>query len=361
MITPELPPTRGGLADYTEQLVLHWPGQPDFEFIVPKNSGAMSGEFFGHPVTDVLRNRSALATTLPSDGGAVLVQYSAYGFDRLGYPRWLIDGLLDWKQKTNGRMGIMFHEIWTFWPWWNKNFLVQRLHRRAIGQLLRVADVVLTTTASQAEHLSSLVPTCNARVLPVGTNIIPKVPTVEQRDRGTAVLFGMQGTRLRALRETANELRELARSQRVTRIVTVGGGNSSECDAEERAILESLRLPSGFHQVGAQPAEEVSTILASAEFGIAAQDPLSYTKSGTFMAYAAHGLNVLSNYADPSAQEPMCLLTSPACLNRGIDAAELRARAQKLRDWYDRTATWPRIAEEFARALRAPVGGAADK
>ena len=35
-------------------------------------------------------------------GGKVLLQYSAYGFDRLGYPRWLIKGVLDWKKESQG-------------------------------------------------------------------------------------------------------------------------------------------------------------------------------------------------------------------------------------------------------------------
>ncbi len=362
IITPELPPTRGGLADYTEQLVFHWPGQPDFEFIVPKNSGATSGKFCGHPVAHVPRHRSALATALPSDGGAVLVQYSAYGFDRFGYPRWLVDGLLDWKQKTNGRLGIMFHEIWTFWPWWNKNSIVQLLHRRALGKLLASADAVFTTTSSQAAHLSALVPGCEVRLLPVGANIVPAAAgKSESRDRGTAVLFGMQGTRIRALLEMKSSLQELAKTQRLQRILALGAVGSAERDEEERRLLEAIALPSGFQQLGAKSAPEISTILATAEFGIAAQDPLSYSKSGTFMAYAAHGLNILSNHADASAPEPSCLLTSTNELKRGVDATELDERGRKLQAWYDRTASWPQIAQEFARALQAPATAGAGK
>ena len=103
--------------------------------------------------------------------GKVLVQYSAYGFDRYGYPRWLIEALLEWKKETQGILAIMFHEIWAFWPVWNKNYLLQQLHRRDLRRLLRVTDAVFTSTSSQAAHLTALSPRCPIQVLPVGSNI----------------------------------------------------------------------------------------------------------------------------------------------------------------------------------------------
>ncbi len=333
ILSPELPPTIGGLADYTAHLIANWPGAQEFDVMIPR--------------------RETFRANLPTQNGTVLLQYSAYGFDRYGYPRWLLDALLDWKRKSDGRLCVMFHEIWTFWPWWNKNFVIQMFHRRAITRLLRAADAVFTTTASQADYLSRLAPGCNVRVLPVGANVVPTAAPPTSRERGMAVLFGMQGTRVRALRETAGDWRALVPSGRIERIVAVGGGTLNALDAEEKALLEALQLRSGFRQLGAKNAREVSAILASAEFGIAAQDPLSYTKSGTFMAYAAHGLNILSKHAAPAAKEPTCLLTSPAELSVGLADVELHRRGQKLRAWYERTASWPQIAQEFARAVRS--------
>ena len=49
--------------------------------------------------------------------------------------------------------------------------LLQQLHRRDLRKLLQVADVVFTSTASQAEHLTALSPRCPIEVLPVGSNI----------------------------------------------------------------------------------------------------------------------------------------------------------------------------------------------
>lgn len=333
MISPELPPTLGGLADYIAQVAAEWPTAEKLELVIPKRTG--------------------FAAQLPRERGRVLLQYSAYGFDRLGYPRWLLDDLAQWKRATGGRLCVMFHEIWTFWPWWNKNFLVQRLHRQAIARLLREADAVFTTTISQAEHLRSLVPERAVCVLPVGANIMPKTRGDERRERGTAVVFGSQGTRLRALREIADPLRELARSERIKRIISVGAEASETAKRDEESTLDSLQLRGRFEQLGAQPAADISSLLAASEFGIAAQDPLSYTKSTTVMAYAAHGLNILTPSADAAADEPGCLLTSPAELARGLDQGELDRRGRDLRTWYERTASWPQIARAFADALSA--------
>ncbi|MFN2477051.1 MAG: hypothetical protein ABR526_12020 [Chthoniobacterales bacterium] len=342
----------GGVGDYTEQLIRHWPHEQHFEFIVPTPTSCRVQTLGSHQVREVNRDSRAFAAQLPADG-AVLLQYSAYGFSRYGYPHWLIDALVDWKRKARGSLCVMFHEIWAFWPWWNKNFPLQLLHRRAIANLLNAADTVFTSTASQADHLSKVARGVQVTVLPVGSNIIPGERAMAVREAGTAVLFGTQGTRLRALREMSTELRVLAATSRVTRIVTIGAGNSAAQDADERGLLESLNLSAGFRQLGKKSTPEISAVLATAEFAIAAQDPLSYTKSGTFMAYAAHGLNILSNYADASAPEPMCLLISPAELRRNLDPGDAMARARKLRAWYERTASWPQIARQIAAAVEA--------
>src|SRR5260221_14426423 len=68
IITPELPPAVGGVADYTQRLVEAWPAKGHLQVLVPKN---------------------AIEELLPG-AGRLLVQYSAYGFDHHGYPGKLI-------------------------------------------------------------------------------------------------------------------------------------------------------------------------------------------------------------------------------------------------------------------------------
>ena len=168
-----------------------------------------------------------------------------------------------------------------------------------------------------------------------------------------AVLFGLQGSRLKALREMKADFRALAAARKITKLVSVGGGNMNRGDEDERAALSSLALSDGFEQRGALPEFEVSKLLLKASFGISAQEELSITKSGTFMAYAAHGLNILSPHGGAAGPEPLCWLTPPAELLRGVGGNELPARAQSLRAWQERTSSWSRIAGQFAHALQS--------
>src|SRR5947207_15120753 len=187
IVTPESPPAVGGLADYTQRLIEAWPYKERPRVLVP---------------------RSAMEEFSPG-AGRVLVQYSAYGFAHHGYPRKLIRALIDWKNKTGGRLVVMFHEIWTFWPVTNKNFFLQLLHRRAIKKLLGVADKVFTSTQTQAEHLTALSPRNTICVLPVGSNIRRDEDVDLRRIPGCVVIFGLQRARIRGLKKMRDGLSSL--------------------------------------------------------------------------------------------------------------------------------------------------------
>jgi hypothetical protein len=349
IISPEL--TSGGVGDYTRRLLENLPRNAALRLVVPKIGTRPVNSFEQYPVEETDGSIRDLCDRLPSQGN-VLVQYSAYGFDRHGYPRRLIKALLNWKKKSPGILAIMFHEIWGFWPIWNKNRAMQQLHRRDLRRLLRVADAIFTSTSSQAAHLAALSPRCPVQVLPVGSNIRRVGETEEKRETGLAVLFGLQPSRLRTLGKMHRGLKALGAAGKIRKIVTVGGGGYRPGDDDEAALLTGLDLTEGFDQRGPLPEEKISELLLVGEFGISAQDDLSITKSGTFMAYAAHGLNVISDYAGASKPEPFCWLTSPNELLQGVAAEELEERGQKLRDWQERTAAWPDIASQIARALK---------
>ncbi len=349
IICPEL--AAGGVGDYTRRLLENLPRIAGLRLIVPRIGNRPARLFEQYPVEETDGTARGLRARLPARDGKVLVQYSAYGFDRCGYPRWLIKALLDWKEESQGTLAIMFHEIWAFWPIWNKNYILQQLHRRDLRRLLRVADVVFTSTPSQAEHLIALSPRCAIEVLPVGSNIRRAQATEGERETGLAVLFGLQRSRLRTLRKMYPELKSLGAAGKIRKIVTAGAGRSREGDDEELALLMELELIEGFDQRGPLPEEKISELLLACEFALSAQDELSITKSGTFMAAATHGLNIISCYADASKPEPLSLLTSPAELLKGVARTELKSRSEKLRQWQERTAAWPDIAHQIARAL----------
>jgi hypothetical protein len=348
IICPEL--ATGGVGDYTRRLLENLPRNVALRLVVPRIGTRPVSSFEQYPVEETDGSVRDLRDRLPAHG-KVLLQYSAYGFDRHGYPRKLIKALLHWKKESPGILAIMFHEIWGFWPIWNKNRAMQQLHRRDLRRLLQVADAVFTSTASQAAHLNALSPRCPVQVLPVGSNIRRSPQTEEKRETGLAVLFGLQPSRLRTLGKMHRGLKALGAAGKLRKIVTAGGGRSRSGDDDEAALLTGLDLTEGYDQHGPLPEEKISELLLRSEFGISAQDDLSITKSGTFMAYASHGLNIVSDYGGASKPEPLSWLTSPDELLQGVSREELESRRESLRHWQDRTAAWPEIANRVAQAL----------
>ncbi|MDQ6861079.1 MAG: hypothetical protein M3032_07985, partial [Verrucomicrobiota bacterium] len=66
IVSPELAPGSGGLADYTLRLVEEWRDRLPVHVVVPGRD------------------------PLPTGTARVLLQYSGYGFSRFGYPRALL-------------------------------------------------------------------------------------------------------------------------------------------------------------------------------------------------------------------------------------------------------------------------------
>ena len=348
IITPEITPGAGGVADHTLMLLGSWAKLANVTVLVPK-AGFVPSEL--GEVNSLAATSGQIVTQLPQTNGTVFVQYSAYGFDRFGYPRDLIDALISWKKKNgNARLVILFHEIWAFWRVTNWNFFVQHRHRAALRRLLAVCNEVFTTTESQAEHLRSLSDAAPVHVLPVGSNIQPVGRNDELRQDGVAVLFGTQITRVRALENMGRDLAGLAAAGRIRKIISVGREAESAAREQERRLLERLNLLDGFVQQGPLSPQDVSRLLSTASFGIFGQSELSCTKSGSFMAYAAHQLNVIAHFSDGSKSPPICWLTAPAELF-GIDRSELDRRAECLRLWQEQNCSWSVIAHRLGRAL----------
>ncbi len=148
-----------------------------------------------------------------------------------------------------------------------------------------------------------------------------------------------------------NSLSSLAAAKVITKIICVGADSDFESKEEEERLLMSLQLADGFQQLGAQSESAISKIFATVSLGVFGQDELCYAKSGSFMAYAAHTLAILADFADPSKPAPICWLVAPGELLEGISPAELKTRAQRLRDWQEKTSSWKLIGAKFSEAL----------
>ncbi len=88
LVVPELDAGAGGVADYTLRLVEEWPVLDNLRYLVPRKTGVETRHrATTYPLTEFGRDASAFTKSLPANDGTVFLQYSAYGFDRLGFPR----------------------------------------------------------------------------------------------------------------------------------------------------------------------------------------------------------------------------------------------------------------------------------
>ena len=120
----------------------------------------------------------------------------------------------------------------------------------------------------------------------------------------------------------------------------------------EDYLVRSL-LPPGVSEVlGSQTTEQISQRFLKAEMGIFAKISHGYTKSTIFMAYASHGLSILSPENINNARAPLSYAIHPLELLEGkITPDQIEKRGQKLAQWYKNNASWDRVADTYREAL----------
>lgn len=344
IITPEIEPESGGVADYTIRVVEEWGQQ------VRVLSSRMVTSFPSLMTVEPLPTTDSEISSLLERSDRVLLQYSGYGFSQTGFPRALLTALRHWKEKQGRRLVLVLHEIWSAHPFWRPAHWRQRRHRRALGSLIRAADSVVTTTEDQARLLRQASGREDIEVLPV-TSSIRRCPEPAKREEGLAVIFGRLPSRIETLRVLQREIRTLAQAAILQRIVTLGSGAEETALARERELLNSCALTGGFLQLGRVPADEASRVLSTATYALFAQPILSLTKSCTFMAYAQHSLRVIVRPDVMQQSAPSSFLIAPSELLEGLPAAQQEQRAGDLRRWQERTSSWSRIAQRLQTGL----------
>lgn len=375
VLAPNFPPAVCGVGDYTANLLRAWPHDDPREIrclLRPAPAAALGARFLDLPdgepipISDITPHYRPLLDTLLALGPCdLLAQYSAYGYDpRWGCPAGLCDALVAWTRARRGRLVVMFHELWADeWSLWHPHRWVQVWHRYKLGQVARAATCLFTTTELSAARLRALMRgggrPVSVTVLPAGSNIpLPSTAApAGERERGLFVLFGAQFTRVRCLRALREPLAALAAGGRLHRLVLLGVGQGEALAREEDELLRAIfpasattAAAAGFDVLGERPAREIATWLARAEFGLSFQNETNFTKSGTLMAYLAHGIDVLSPFAGRACPEPFASMTHPDELL--ADTPLPPGRAESLRGWYATHADWPLLAAAFADGLR---------
>jgi hypothetical protein len=357
-ITPELPPTVGGVADYTAILsrrlveVSGGAVEPVLVHAGKEKAERIDVEF---PVVDLTEQCSAtaLASTIrqlaneANSQAAVLLEYSGYGYAKRGAPLWLARGLR--RQCGHGGVPLvtMFHEISASGPIWSSSFWLSTLQKWIAGELARQSSAGCSNRSDSMQWLRKH-STTPVRHCPVFSN----VGEVEDRHphqyrEASAVVFG--GTGKNALyRDHGGVLTQLLQVACIRKLVDIGPRPApsllpSTPDIE--IVCEGL-IPTG----------AVSRHLQTARFGLLCRNPAALTKSGSLAAYLAHGLPAVVALRDGSAPNPhlkdgVHYLSLRRALEEEPDDAQWDAIGNKGWTWYNEHAHSSQTAVTFRELI----------
>ena len=295
-IAPELPPTVGGVADYTAILSRRLVEVSDGTVEpVPMHAGDQSAEAIeiDLPSVDLSGRCSAVALAetvqeLAADAegwAVVLLEYSGYGYASRGAPLWLARGL----RRVCGEDGVplitMFHELYATGPPWTSAFWMAPLQQHVAAQLARMSAGIVTNRKSRVSWLQrhQASESIAVRMQPVFSNVgePDRLPPFEKRARH-AVVFGGGGRKSTVYDEHRNLLRRLIDQEGFSRILDIG-------PAEDGVLLEE----SWSRSLGVLSADEISDRLASVSLGVLSYPGSRLGKSGVAAAFASHGVPFL--------------------------------------------------------------------
>jgi hypothetical protein len=218
----------------------------------------------------------------PADAKVMLLQYSGYGFARRGAPVGLVMQMRRMRRCHPGlRLVTMFHELFAYGPPTSSSFWYSPLQRWVAVSLAKLSDRVITNRTGTAQWLERRVPghRCQICVSPVFSNLgeVSDAPPPSQRE-AHLVFFGYQAELWDAGFDGLRSVLEKLKPSRVTIL-----GRSAEIPAEVFGGVTVTRT-------GYLGAEEVSTILRTARWGLVAYNPEYLGKSSLVAAFMAHGV-----------------------------------------------------------------------
>ena len=301
MLMPNAPDAVCGISDHGRNLGDALRAYDfDIRYLVARDGGAADAAeiWDGKPGTLVGAVRDAGCDVL-------WVQYSGYGFSRMGMPFGLARGLERLRSMACvPSIVVCMHETHANLGgrgW--RGRILERLQRRAAGRIARSADIVFVSVETNlrrcideygvAEEALSL--------LPVASNIpdvrIGEVDRAELRkglglaeNARIAAVFGLWSTQIRTLKLFADDLSDALREGRIDHVLAVGGESLAPPENPGEACGDRLNGSLTVH--GPATAANVARMLACCDVGLVAT-PLSHLgKSGVAAAFAAAELEL---------------------------------------------------------------------
>jgi hypothetical protein len=319
------------------------------EFLVMEGASDSRSALGWPAITDFNGRPERLRAALDKAGAAdVLLHYAGRGYQRYGCPLWLPTVLDRWKDRfPNGHLTIFFHEVPGEVRRLSHHFVLAKVGERIIRRLTEVADVLATNTEWHASLLRRLSGGAKVHCLPVGSNIEPASVPWQPRAETEFVVFGLPFGRRQTLQTFGAEIATWHDRGLLTRLHLIGPEDASSGATTDDAVTRALLAAAVRH--GTLADSEVSRRLSAARFALTNATPSTWSKSGTFMACAAHGCAVVVERRGTDA--PLCHTVAKDEVGR-ISAAEIQSRSAALRQWYEDNAAWTVTAHRLALLSR---------
>jgi glycosyltransferase involved in cell wall biosynthesis len=358
-ITPELPPTVGGVADYTALLSRRLVEQSDGAVEpVLVHAGWQSADEIGvdFPVVDLSGecSASALAETTrrlaeEANGRAVvLLEYSGYGYASRGAPLWLARGLR--RVCGNGALPLvtMFHEISASGPIWSSAFWLSSVQRWIVKGLTRIAESAFVNRISGVQELENWFGApSSVSVQPVFSNVGEPEDrrNITERER-TAVLFAGRTEKERLYQSHGSRIRRLLRREELDRLIDIG--------PPPRELFE---IEGEVEVLGVQPAAKISQLLCRARMGLTHRRLDLLIKSGVVAGYLAHGVAPVVVSNGGNARDSMLSAGEQyITLNRALSSsAEWEQISHHGYRWYQETAHSRSTARKVLQRIRSAI------
>ena len=348
IVTTRLPPATCGIGTHSWLLRKHWPEPTPVEFLVIDGAAVANG-VGGDRITEFGGQARELARQLERIGTTdVLLHYAARAYHRYGCPVWIPGVLAHWKRKfPRSRLMVFVHELHGVLPITSRHFWLGQVNAWIVRGLAATADVLVTNTEHHAARLRGITKRDDIHLFPVSSNIEPTAAFrfSQPRARTEFVLFGLSFGRLITLQKFAGEVVRWHARGMLTKLHIIGPeGDEFTRQADELIAHWPESIVIVRH--GILPPNQVSRHLSEARFALTNVTPETWSKSGAFMACAAHRCAVVIS-VEGSAAGPL----SHAVLAREVDSipeAEINRRTVALADWYQTNADWPVIARQLA-------------
>ena len=379
-VSAEYPPDPGGIGDYTQQLAQSLAAQQQTVSVLTLHAqqwqlhavGAASdvapvtvlgaGKNWGWTMGEAV---DAAIGQMHPDLVHIQYQTGAYGL----HPA---INLLPWRlrqRKVRPRVAVTFHDLL-------EPYLFPKagpLRRWISNRLAADSDVVVTTNMVDRDQLRQRLPNTPISLIPIGSNIEPRLPSAYSREAWRAELgvrpdevlisfFGLVGPS-KGLDLLVDALRE---ADLRWRLLLIGGAATAPQDREHAATVAAQIANAGLNsqviRTGHIPPTDVSACLRASDLvALPFRDGASFRR-GSLLAALAHGCAVITTTptdADTASHlidEQHVVLAPPNNVEALRRAIERLARDGALRTALGAHASdlaegfrWPSIAAEHVR------------